>query len=156
MKKKWSQRLLLICAVWQFIDGILTIILGFAGLNRIPELQGYAQFVPVATITGLVGTAFLLSGLVNLLLARYYLRRPAIALLTFMGACLHQGDSNRSKARAGAQPSGNDGWAGGSFSGISVMVASVSSRILATETAFSRAIRTTLVGSMMPASYMST
>ena len=78
MKKKWSQRLLLICAMWQFIDGILTIILGFAGLNRIPELQGYAQFVPVATITGLVGTAFLLSGLVNLLLARYYLRRPTI------------------------------------------------------------------------------
>lgn len=43
MKKKWSQRLLLICAVWQFIDGILTIILGFAGPNRIPELQGYAS-----------------------------------------------------------------------------------------------------------------
>jgi len=47
-------------------------------------------------------------------------------------------------------------WADDSFSGMSVMVASVSNKILATETAFSRAIRTTLVGSMMPASYMST
>ena len=41
-------------------------------------------------------------------------------------------------------------------SGISVIVASVSSRVLATETAFSSATRTTLVGSMMPASIKST
>ena len=41
-------------------------------------------------------------------------------------------------------------------SGISVIVASVSSRTLATETAFSSAMRTTLVGSMMPASTRST
>ena len=44
----------------------------------------------------------------------------------------------------------------GSFSGISVMVASVNSRMLATDTAFSKAMRTTFVGSMMPASNMST
>jgi len=41
-------------------------------------------------------------------------------------------------------------------SGTSVIVASVSSRVLATETAFSSATRTTLVGSMMPASIKST
>ncbi len=44
----------------------------------------------------------------------------------------------------------------GSFSGTSVSVASVSSKTLATETAFSSAIRTTLVGSMIPASIRST
>ena len=41
-------------------------------------------------------------------------------------------------------------------SAISVMVASVSRTTLATETAFSRAIRTTLVGSTIPASRRST
>jgi alanine dehydrogenase len=41
-------------------------------------------------------------------------------------------------------------------SGISVMVASVNRRTLATDTAFSSATRTTLVGSMMPASTRST
>ena len=41
-------------------------------------------------------------------------------------------------------------------SGISVIVASVRSSTLATETAFSSAMRTTLVGSMMPASTRST
>jgi hypothetical protein len=41
-------------------------------------------------------------------------------------------------------------------SGMSVSVASVSKSTPATETAFSRAIRTTLVGSMMPASTRST
>src|SRR5665811_2147059 len=41
-------------------------------------------------------------------------------------------------------------------SGISVIVASVSNRMLATDTAFSSAIRTTLVGSMIPASIRST
>ena len=41
-------------------------------------------------------------------------------------------------------------------SGISVIVASVRSSTLATEIAFSRAIRTTLVGSMIPASTRST
>ena len=41
-------------------------------------------------------------------------------------------------------------------SGISVSVASVSSSTLATDTAFSSAARTTLVGSMMPASIRST
>jgi len=41
-------------------------------------------------------------------------------------------------------------------SGISVMVASVNNRTLATDTAFSSAMRTTLVGSMMPASTRST
>src|SRR5581483_5653797 len=41
-------------------------------------------------------------------------------------------------------------------SGTSVIVASVSNRTLATETAFSSAIRTTLVGSTMPASIIST
>jgi len=41
-------------------------------------------------------------------------------------------------------------------SGISVIVASVSSRTLATDTAFSRAILMTFVGSMMPASTRST
>jgi hypothetical protein len=42
------------------------------------------------------------------------------------------------------------------FSGTSVIVASVNSKTLATETAFSSAIRTNLVGSMMPASMRST
>src|SRR5664280_713472 len=41
-------------------------------------------------------------------------------------------------------------------SGISVIVASVSNRMLATDTAFSRAMRTTFVGSMIPASIRST
>src|SRR5450830_742824 len=41
-------------------------------------------------------------------------------------------------------------------SGISVIVASVSNRMLATDTAFSSAMRTTLVGSMIPASIRST
>src|ERR1019366_3083792 len=41
-------------------------------------------------------------------------------------------------------------------SGISVIVASVSNRILATDTAFSSAMRTTFVGSMIPASIRST
>lgn len=45
--------------------------------------------------------------------------------------------------------------ASGFGSGRSVIVASVNSSTLATETAFSRAIRTTLVGSMMPASIRS-
>src|ERR1019366_4045619 len=36
-------------------------------------------------------------------------------------------------------------------SGISVIVASVNKRMLATDTAFSRAVRTTFVGSMIPA-----
>ena len=45
---------------------------------------------------------------------------------------------------------------GVSFSGTSVNVASVSSKTLATETAFSSASRRTLVGSMMPASTRST
>lgn len=40
--------------------------------------------------------------------------------------------------------------------GISVMVASVNSRTLATDTAFSNATRTTFVGSTMPASNRST
>ena len=44
----------------------------------------------------------------------------------------------------------------GSFSGTSVMMASVSSSTLATETAFSSATRTTLAGSTMPASKRST
>jgi hypothetical protein len=41
-------------------------------------------------------------------------------------------------------------------SGMSVMVTSVSNSTLATDTAFSRPMRTTLVGSMMPASTKST
>lgn len=41
-------------------------------------------------------------------------------------------------------------------SGISVIVASVNSRTLATDTAFSSAVRTTLAGSTMPASTRST
>ena len=41
-------------------------------------------------------------------------------------------------------------------SGISVIVASVSNSVLATDTAFSSAMRTTLVGSMIPASIRST
>jgi len=41
-------------------------------------------------------------------------------------------------------------------SGISVMVASVNNSVLATDTAFSSPMRTTFVGSMMPASIKST
>lgn len=76
------------------------------------------------------------------------------------------------EARAGEEPlKGDARWdsgrhrchsisgaaAGAGFgSGSSVSVASVSRRTLATETAFSSAIRTTLVGSMIPASTKST
>jgi hypothetical protein len=57
---------------------------------------------------------------------------------------------------AGQSKSGGAG-AGEVFgSGISVRVASARSSRLATETAFSRAMRTTLVGSMIPASIRST
>lgn len=78
MQKKWSQWLLTIAAGWQIVDGIITIALGLFSPNAIPELTGYAQHLPVGNITGMVGTAFLLSGLVNLLLAWYYLRRPKV------------------------------------------------------------------------------
>lgn len=29
LDKKWDKRLLIICAAWQFIDGAITIVLGF-------------------------------------------------------------------------------------------------------------------------------
>ncbi|CAM4289512.1 hypothetical protein [Weissella hellenica] len=52
LERNWDRKLLLISAVWQFIDGALTI--------------------------GLVGTLFILAGLVNLLLAKYFLKEKEI------------------------------------------------------------------------------
>ena len=52
--------------------------------------------------------------------------------------------------------SGAGAWTSFFVSGTSVMMASVSRRVLAAETAFSSAMRTTLVGSTIPASRRST
>ena len=67
--------------------------------------------------------------------------------------------ANVTKRQEGGQHHSSPGaapvvWAGGS--GISVNVASVRSSTLAIETAFSSAMRTTFVGSMIPASTRST
>ena len=64
-----------------------------------------------------------------------------------------QGGSAAAMQRLRQRPysSGSAGARGSRFSRFSVMVASVSSRTLATETAFSSAVRTTLTGSMIPA-----
>ncbi|GKS81343.1 hypothetical protein LPAF129_10290 [Ligilactobacillus pabuli] len=73
LNKKWEKVLLIICASWQFIDGFLTIALGFINSSKIAELDAYSKMVPISSFNGLIGTLFILAGMVNLLIAFYFM-----------------------------------------------------------------------------------
>lgn len=70
LERNWDRKLLLISAVWQFIDGALTIGLGMFDASTTTT----ETLLPVSSLSGLVGTLFILAGLVNLLMAKYFLK----------------------------------------------------------------------------------
>ncbi|MFL2019868.1 hypothetical protein [Weissella hellenica] len=74
LERNWDRKLLLISAVWQFIDGALTIGLGMFDASTTTT----ETLLPVSSLSGLVGTLFILAGLVNLLLAKYFLKEKEI------------------------------------------------------------------------------
>ncbi len=78
LNKKWEKFLLIACASWQFIDGAITIILGFIQPAKINELQQFSHAVPLSSFNGAVGSLFILTGLVNLLIALYFLKQKPI------------------------------------------------------------------------------
>lgn len=78
LNKQWEKILLIICASWQFIDGALTIALGFIKPAKISELQAFSNSVPISSFNGSVGTLFILIGMVNLMIALYFLKHGTI------------------------------------------------------------------------------
>lgn len=78
LNKKWEKFLLIVCASWQFIDGGLTIFLGFIDPTKINELKSFSSSVPLNSFNGLIGTLFILSGMFNLLIALYFLKHGVI------------------------------------------------------------------------------
>lgn len=75
LDKKWDKRLLIICAAWQFIDGAITIVLGFLNMTKMNDI---GKLVPISSFNGLIGTMFILAGLTNLLIAYYFLSQKEI------------------------------------------------------------------------------
>ena len=75
LDKKWDKKLLIACATWQFIDGLITIILGFLNMTKMSDVS---KTVPISSFNGLVGTMFILAGLINLLIAYYFLSQKEI------------------------------------------------------------------------------
>ena len=75
LDKKWDKKLLITCAMWQFIDVLITIILGFLNMTK---MSAISKTVPISSFNGLVGTMFILAGLTNLLIAYYFLSQKEI------------------------------------------------------------------------------
>lgn len=75
LDKKWDKRLLIICAAWQFIDGAITIVLGFLNMTKMNDI---GKLIPISSFNGLIGTMFILAGLTNLLIAYYFLSQKEI------------------------------------------------------------------------------
>ncbi|GBG93863.1 hypothetical protein LFYK43_03220 [Ligilactobacillus salitolerans] len=79
LAKNWEKFLLIACAAWQFIDGALTIFLGFFNPTKINELEEFSHAVPLNSFNGLIGGLFMLAGLVNLLIAMYFLKQKPLS-----------------------------------------------------------------------------
>lgn len=75
LDKQWDKKILIACATWQFIDGMITIVLGFLNMMKMSDISGT---LPISSFNGLVGTMFILAGLTNLLIAHYFLSQKEI------------------------------------------------------------------------------
>ena len=45
LDKKWDKKLLITCATWQFIDGLITIILGLLNMTKMSDIS---KTVPIS------------------------------------------------------------------------------------------------------------
>jgi|SRR5699024_7371514 len=75
LDKQWDKKILIACATWQFIDGMITIVLGFLNMMKMSDIS---DTLPISSFNGLVGTMFILAGLTNLLIAHYFLSQKEI------------------------------------------------------------------------------
>lgn len=45
LDKQWDKKILIACATWQFIDGMITIVLGFLNMMKMSDISGTYQLV---------------------------------------------------------------------------------------------------------------